>query len=275
MASVTPIQPTEIASEAREDAGGIAPPGVSDTTAWNLCTPAPAEYRTVHRVPDEQDPTRVRAVVSKIWIALPSGHTFADAVAVRMTLAPETAAGALAARVRLGGGAARIVATGTLGWTDGLPAGAPSDVDDGTGSLHAAGVLSGELAGHGVRPSGVEALPGVTSALSLFRQDAPTPDAGQGWDPSGRLTWRASVASAEHAAAAQRAAVDARTVVVPPPGCARATATATARRALVRSECTDTPVALAPWRRQMSGASYPALTSAPKAGGLNRLKACQ
>jgi len=190
--------------------------------------------------------------VSKIWSELPGRSTFADAVAVRRMLPPETAAGVLDARVTLGGEAAgRMVETGTLGWTDESPAGAVSGAGCGTGSLHAAGVLSGELVGHGVMPSGVEALPGVTSVPWLVRQEAPTPDSGQGWDPSGRLTCRASAASAEHVAAAQKAAVDARTVVAPPAGCARATATATARKALVRSECTDTPVARAQWRREM------------------------
>jgi len=70
-------------------------------------------------------------------------------------------------------------------------------------------VLSGELVGHGVWPSGVEAVPGAKFVLWLVMQDAPTPDAGQGGDPSGRLTWNAAAASGEQAAVAQRAADDA------------------------------------------------------------------
>src|SRR5690348_15226735 len=115
-ARLTPIQPTETASEITEGLDGISPPGVSETIAWNLCTPASAEYPTAHCVPCEQDPTRVPAVVSKIWIALPGASTFAVAVAVKVMLPPETAAGALDSRVRLGGVAGgRMVATGTLG----------------------------------------------------------------------------------------------------------------------------------------------------------------
>ena len=218
-ARLTPIQPTETASEATDGVGVIASLGVSETIAWNLCMPASAEYPTAHCVPCEQEPTRVPAVVSKIWIALPGRRTFHNAVAVKMTLPPETAAGALEERVRLEGEAAgRMVETGTLGWTAGLPGGAPSEVGCAIGSLQAAGVLSGELEGHGVRPSGVDALPGPTSATWFVTQDAPTPDAGQGWDPSGRLTCSASAGSAEQAAVAQRAVVDARTVVAPPAG---------------------------------------------------------
>jgi hypothetical protein len=146
-------------------------------------------------------------VVSNIWSALPAPCTFAGAVAVNTTVPPETAAGALDARVTLGGEAAgRMVDTGTLGWTAELPAGAPAPFGCPTGSLQAAGVLSGELAGQGVWPSGVEAVPGATSAPWLVTQDAPTPDAGQGGDPSGRLTCSASAASAEQTAVAQRAA---------------------------------------------------------------------
>ena|SRR5690348_6093770 len=126
-ARLTPIQPTETASEITEGLDGISPPGVSETIAWNLCTPASAEYPTAHCVPCEQDPTRVPVLVSKIWTAPPGRSIVAGAVAVRTTLPPETAAGALEARVRLGGEAAgRMVDTGTLGWTDGLLAGAPS-----------------------------------------------------------------------------------------------------------------------------------------------------
>jgi hypothetical protein len=102
-----------------------------------------------------------------------------------------------------------MVDTGTLGSTDGLPAGAPTGLDRGVGSLQAAGVLSGELVGQGVWPSGVEAVPGATPVSRLVRHDAPTPDAGHGADPSGRLTWSASAASVEQTAVAQRAAVDA------------------------------------------------------------------
>jgi hypothetical protein len=149
-------------------------------------------------------------LVSKIWSAAPGCRILAAAVAVRTTLPPETAAGALEARVTLGGEAAgRMVETGTLGWTDGLLAGAPSGFETGVGSLQAAGVLSAELVGQGVSPSGVEAVPGATPAPWLVRHDAPTPDPGQGADPSGRLTWRASAASVEQTAVAQRAAVDA------------------------------------------------------------------
>jgi len=183
---------------------------VPDTIAWNLCTPASAEYPTAHCVPWEQDPTRVPVVVSKIWSALPPGSTFADAVAVKITLPPETAAGALVARVTPEGeGAGRMDETGTLGWTDGLLANSVPETDCGTGSLQAAGVLSGAIAGHGSWPSGVDAVPGAMPAPWLVRQDAPTPDAGQGWDPPGTLTCRPSAASAEHTAEAQRAAAEA------------------------------------------------------------------
>jgi len=127
-------------------------------------------------------------VVSNIWSALPAGCTFAGAVAVKTTFPPETAAGALDARVTPAGEAAgRMDETGMLGWTDGLPVGAPALFGCSAGSLQAAGVLSEELVGQGVWPSGVEAVPGATFAPWLVRQDAPTPDAGQGADPSGRL----------------------------------------------------------------------------------------
>jgi hypothetical protein len=81
-------------------------------------------------------------------------------------------------------------------------------------------VLSPELEGHGVWPSGVEAVPGVTLAPRLVMQDAPTPDAGQGWDPSGTLTCSASAASGEQTPAldAQRAPADACTGGASPVG---------------------------------------------------------
>jgi hypothetical protein len=212
VASVTPIQPTETGSEAADDLDGIVPLGAADTTAWNLCTPASAEYPTAHCVPCEQDPTSVPVVVSKIWSAPPWRSAAADALAVSTTLPPETAAAALEASVTVDGGVVgRMVETGTLGRTDGLPAGAPSSVDWATRSLQAAGVLSAEPLGHGAWPSGVEAVPGATVAPRLVRHDAPTPDAGQGSDPSGRLSCRGSGASAEQtlALAAHRVAVDA------------------------------------------------------------------
>jgi hypothetical protein len=98
---------------------GIASPGAPDTIAWNLCTPAFAEYPTAHCVPWEQDPTRVLVVVSKIWRAVPPSMTFGDAVAVKITLPPETAADALVVRVMPGGESAGLMdETGTLGSTD-------------------------------------------------------------------------------------------------------------------------------------------------------------
>jgi hypothetical protein len=122
-------------------------------------------------------------VVSKIWSALPPLTAAGAAFAVRTTLPPDTAAGALEERVNRGRAAAgRMVETGTLGSTAGLLAGAPlSEEWAASGSLHAAGVLRGEVEGHGVRPSGVDAVPGATSAAPwLVRQEAPMPEAGQG-----------------------------------------------------------------------------------------------
>jgi hypothetical protein len=218
---LTPIQPTETASEATDDFSGIVSLGSPETIAWNLCTPASAEYPTAHCVPSEQDPTSVPVVVSKIWSALPARSTLAEALAVRTTLPPETAAGALDDSVTLGGeGAGRMVETGTLGWTDGLLAGAPSVGDWAIGSLQAAGVLSAELVGHGVWPSGVEAVPGATPAPKFVMQEAPTPDSAQGWDPFGTLTCSWSAVSSEHTPVldVQRAAGDARTIGAPPAG---------------------------------------------------------
>lgn len=199
-------------------------------------------------MPWEHEPIKVSEAVSKIWIALPAPRTLEAAVAVSRTLAPETAAAALDVSVTVGGAlTGRMVATGTLGSTDGPPAGGLAAPDSEIGVLHAAGVLNIDDAAHGVCPSGVDGMPGATWPESLVRQDAPTPEAGQGCDPSGRLICSPSDESGEQAPSpvGQGAAAAAWTAGATVTSWLAAMATAATKKARARSECTDTPDARA------------------------------